>query len=500
MSAAGSTPPPPRRAARCLASALLRTGLRCALGCAVLAAPALARSQDGPAPASGRFIALSDIHLDPTATGMGPALAGADPAAWAAILDRAPAAPARYGQDTPWPLLRGALDAMRGAEPHPAFLILTGDLLAHRFHRRFAASGVRGRGPAAYRTFVGKTIAFVAGEVARRFPDAPVFLALGNDDSDCGDYGLVPRGAFLRATLPLARALLHLPSGTSFDREWVGGLGYALPNPALPGVRMVFLDSVLLSARYRQGCSPPHRSDPGQAALDWLERRLDESRRAGERVWLLLHVPPGADAFSTAHAGGGCPGAPVVPLWKPAHARRFLALAARYAPTIAAAFAGHTHMDEFRLLGAGGRASGVVLGTPAISPIFGQNPGFHLYAYGPSGALQDRETWYLPDLAPARPAAPPAWRREYDVGQLWNLPALDLPSLAALARRLLGDARARATWFATYRVGRPLPLPRTPRAYTCAVAHADLDEYRRCLCGAGTPPFARPPGSGMMRP
>jgi sphingomyelin phosphodiesterase acid-like 3 len=463
----------------------------CAAAAASLARPSPAQPRDQAAP--GRFIALSDIHFDPFASGMAPALADAEPNAWAAILNRAPPDYGRYGRDTRWSLLRGALDAMRAAEPEPAFLVLTGDLLAHRFRALFEASGIRDRGPGPYRAFVRKTVAFIAKEIARRFPGKPVFLALGNDDNDCGDYRLEPGGDFLYDTLPLVRSLVGAPDDRGFEREWLGGGGYALPNPALPGVRMVVLDSVFLSRNYFQACGPRREADPGEAALDWLERRLAESERAGEKVWLILHIPPGADAYATLLVGG-CPDR-LRPMWRTAYTRRFLALAARYASTIAAAYAGHTHMDEFRLLSQHGSASGFVLGTPGISPIFGQNPGFHVYAYGAAGVLQDRQTWYLANLPQAGDPAPPAWRREYAFRQFWDLPGLDLPSLEALDRRIGADPRTRAEWFSTYRVGRTaawhvpggadtLP-PRVFGAYYCAIGHADPDAYRRCLCGAG---------------
>jgi hypothetical protein len=47
-----------------------------------------------------------------------------------------------------------------------------------------------------------------------------------------------------------------------------------------------------------------------------------------------------------------------------------------YSNTIVASFAGHTHMDDFRLIGGREGRYAFALITPAVSPIFGQNPGF----------------------------------------------------------------------------------------------------------------------------
>lgn len=461
------------------------------LCCASLTLPSLARPPG--VPAAGRFIALSDIHFDPMASGIAQRLADAPPESWAELLDHARKAYGGYGRDTPWPLLRSALDQMQAAEPDPAFLILTGDVLAHRFRARFGASGVRDRGPAAYRAFVEKTVAFVGREIARRFPGKRVFIALGNDDDDCGDYRLAPGGPFLHDMLPLARGLLGLPEGIAFDEDWLSGRGYDVPNGAVPGLRMVFLNSVFLSREYRQGCGPRHETDPGLDALDWLERRLAASARSGEKVWLVLHIPPGADAYATLQAGA-CPDR-LLQMWKPDYLRRFLALAQRYRSTIAASFSGHIHMDEFRLVGEDGRHDGFVLGTPGISPIFGQNPGFHVYSYGAAGELQDRRTWYLANLSQAGSSVGPRWRLEYEFQRFWGLPAINLAALDALNDRILEDEQDRARWFSAYRVGRTaawhvpdgvesLP-PKVFRAYYCAIGHVDPDGYRRCLCGDG---------------
>jgi hypothetical protein len=61
-------------------------------------------------------------------------LAAADPSQWEAILQRSkPTTFSPYRQDTNWWLLRSALEAMVRAEPHPALMMSTGDLLAHDF-------------------------------------------------------------------------------------------------------------------------------------------------------------------------------------------------------------------------------------------------------------------------------------------------------------------------------------------------------------------------------
>ena len=82
---------------------------------------------------------FSDVHFDPMADPLlVDRLAAAAPVEWAAILDRSPdKSLGRYGADTNWPLLRSALAAMKAALPHPAFVLITGDFLAHMFRGKF---------------------------------------------------------------------------------------------------------------------------------------------------------------------------------------------------------------------------------------------------------------------------------------------------------------------------------------------------------------------------
>ena len=439
---------------------------------------------------SGRFIALSDIHLDPFADpALVPMLAAAPPEQWPEILARSSGARyGSYGRDTAWGLLASALDEMRRVEPDPAFLVLTGDLLAHRFRDHFVMLA-GSWDEAQYHAFVARTVTVIGQEIARRFPGRQVLLTVGNEDSDCGDYKLTPDGVFLRSTLALARSLTGAGADAAFTRDWLAGRGYDVANRAVPSLRMISVNSVYLSARYRDACGSA--ADPGDDTLTWLAERLAETERRGETAWLLMHIPPGADAYATLH-GGACPDG-LTAMWAPDHARRFLALVRRYARTIGATFAGHTHMDEFRLLGRGGEIDGFMLGTPAISPVFGQNPGFHVYAFDGTGRLVDRETWRAGDLATVSGSSL-GWQREYVFSQLWQEPQIDRTSLTRIDRLIGSEPRARSRWFSTYPVGRTstwrvpdaasLP-PTTFRAYHCAIGRIDADEYRDCLCGAG---------------
>jgi len=158
-----------------------------------------------------------------------------------------------------------------------------------------------------------------------------------------------------------------------------------------------------LSTHYRNACGSPADGDPGKATLAWLEAELAAAKEARERVWLVYHIPPGIDGFATLRRGA-CPSL-MIPMWDQTYAAAFLTLLKRYADTVAVSFAGHTHMDDFRLIGDAEGRYGFALITPAVSPIFGQNPAFRTVTYDAAGGILDQTTYDLTNFPQATTAA-----------------------------------------------------------------------------------------------
>ena len=231
---------------------------------------------------------------------------------------------------------------------------------------------------------------------SRHFPATPILPALGNNDEECGDYELQPGGPFLADTLPILRRLVGSAGGPGFDRDWQG---YGNYSARAGGIRVLSTNTNFLSVHYRNACGSAADGDPGRATLAWLEAELAAAKEAQERVWLLYHIPPGIDGYATLRQGA-CPGT-MIPMWDQAYAGAFLALLKRYADTVTASFAGHTHMDDFRLIGDAEGRYGFALITPAVSPIFGQNPAFRTFVYDAAGGILDQTTYDLTNLPQA---------------------------------------------------------------------------------------------------
>ena len=436
-----------------------------------------------------QFLMMSDLHFDPMADPkLVDRLSSAEPEEWPDIFESSGnKTPARYGADSNWALLRSALWQTKQTLPNPAFVVLPGDFLAHNFRHQFDAAAAD-HSDAAYRQFVHKTMQFLALQLERTFPDTAILPALGNDDLYCGNYQLQPQGPFLADTLPIFRALVGALASSGFDRNWMSYGNYSV---TVRGLRMIFPNTVFFSANYRNRCGSAGDADPGVATLAWLETELAAAERAQQRVWLVYHIPPGVDGFATLRRGS-CPDA-IVPMWKQSYAEPFYALTRRYSDTVMASFAGHIHMDDFRLLGDDDGYYGFVVITPALSPIYGQNPAFRTVLSDASGGIVDQTTYELANLREAADGAPPAWRAEYTFTQAWQLPRIDLASLTQLYAMIANVPVDRDRWRQFLPVSSPIYWPtnlgeaasQAALAYRCADGHLLLPEYGHCYCGGG---------------
>jgi sphingomyelin phosphodiesterase acid-like 3 len=304
---------------------------------------------------------------------------------------------------------------------------------------------------------------------------------LGNEDSYCGDYQLQPAGEFLRGTADSWKLLFDDSNERAFMQTFPTGGYYAASAPGTPKHRVIVLNTVFFSADYQNQCGNP-KDDPGGDQMRWLTVQLKDATAKQERVWLLYHIPPGIDAYNTAMAPGGNTAEKVVSYWQAGYLENFLKLLDQYRDTIVFTLAGHTHMDDFRLArdGETGRSSFLVV-TPAISPIFGNNPGLQVLSY-------DRKTFSVLDYTTHQldlAAAPPSqrWKEEYRFSQAYRLFPLTGSTLETLFRSLQKDALSRATYIRYYNVSNTASPPITDQTwpiYWCAIDHLTVAAFEAC--------------------
>ena len=445
--------------------------------------------------ANNKFLLFSDVHFNPMADATLVAeLAAGEPAQWETILQRSkPARFSQYGQDTNWWLLQSALDQMRKTLPQPAFVMYTGDMLAHNFPKTYR-SITHDDNLEHYRSFVLKTVEFLAMELRKRFPAAKILVTPGNDDDDCGDYTVQAGGAFLSDTAPVAAELAQ--AGSAFTGEWKALGSYNVPHPVVPGLRILSLNTVFFSNNYQatsfqQGCSRISSNAPS-ALLTWLASSLESAKQAHQRVWLMFHIPPGIDGYATTHKHSGSASSSnpscketIVPMWGPEWTQQFDTLLEKFQDTVLASFSGHTHTDDFRLVSADGVNQAFVLVDPPVSPIYRQNPSFRVVSFAGDGSLADQTTYYLTNLKTAGGAVRGKWKREYRFSKEWNVRRLDLESLGKIYGEIQGQPTARDQWLQLYNVSSSdvVVPPDTVRGLYCAIGALSVPAYASCYCG-----------------
>ncbi len=328
-----------------------------------------------------KMLIAADIHFNPM---FDPSLVAqldaAGPSQWESILNGSKMrAFSQYGQDTNWWLLQSSLDQMQKTLPRPALVMIAGDSLAHRFPQTYQ-NITHDSDREHYRKFVLKTIRFLALQLRKRYPDTKILITPGNNDEDCGNYSIEAGGRFLHDT---AEPVRDLAQGDDEMRgAWEETGSFDVAHPTIPGVRIISLNTVLFSDKYHaakfdQECAAVPSNGPDEA-FHWLESRLSKAKAAHQKVWIMFHIPPGIDSFASIQKYQGllksaaqrasqaqtCLSG-VVPLWAPSRTAQFESLLEKYHGTVIASFAGHIHVDDFRILDPSGSDSSFVLITPA---------------------------------------------------------------------------------------------------------------------------------------
>ncbi len=455
-------------------------------------------------------VLLSDIHFDPFHD---PAkmvqLRAAPVEQWAAIFKSA-TSPTQAAElealqaecheralDTPWPLLQGALTAAHDAEPHPVFVTLTGDLLAHEFPCRFHQLAPMATAED-LSAFAAKTVAFVVLQLRQAFPHVPVYTALGNNDSGCADYRETPGDAFLQsaddAMVAGAGARVDAAGRVALRAQVSpeGDYSVALPAP-FQRTRLIVLEDIF-EARQFNTCGAAADRSPERAQTDWLRAQLSAARAHGEHAWVMAHIPPGIDVYASFHRYVLRPNELCSAEPQPFFADGTLAdTLLDYSDVVRLALFGHTHMDEIRLLHrAGDNGADVAIPAklvPSVTPYFGNHPAFLVASIDPHTAvLKDWRTM----VSPGPEGSTPPWTEGYRFSTAYHLPDFSAASATELADGFASDRTGQAPRslafrqhfyagdFGLYALGLGQIWP----AYACAIREQRPAAFHDCLCPA----------------
>ena len=431
-----------------------------------------------------KVVVFSDIHFNPFYDpSLFQALNGADATQWADIFRTSNIKePSTWGSDTNYPLLALTLSGIKQNQGDSPLIVFTGDILGHylpeTFFGLYDPQNAKNPTPAdvaAMKVFTDKTVAFVMQQVRSSVGNVPVMFAIGNADSYTG---LGPDSSFLSGTAELyyTQFLSGAADHQTFLETFRSG-GYYSAEPPGANVMVIGLNTFEFSPFFGDTTS-----SAVTAELTWFDSALASARAKGKKVWLLMHVPPGADIATTAKsidADGHITSAAL--MWKEEYQTSFLQILDKYPGLIAQTFTAHTHMDEYRIMSPDNLADT----TPSVAPYFGNNPAFKIFKFS-SETL--RATDYVSlnyDLA----TMPAHFNSYYTFSPAYHMKGLLSDSLSQLYPELATDNSKQKLYRAGYSSGRDYSVgndanpitDKTWPVYWCGIDHMDAQGLIDCV-------------------
>lgn len=318
-------------------------------------------------------VAFSDIHFDPFYDpSLFPELVAAEAGQWESIFKSSTlTTPSPIGSGTNYPLLMLTLSSIQKNMESSPLVIYTGDILVHRFSQTFFTL-YGSQDTEALKVFADKTISFFTKQVRLVAGTVPIMFAIGNNDS-YSDSG--PDSTFFSNTAEFFYQ--DFLNGTEDHQDFLMTFnkgGYYSAEPSGTDVMILSLNTVPFAA-YPPGADTENAA---AAQLNWLDAKLASAEASGKNVWLIMHAPPGADIYwatRLADSNGHVDATGDLMMWKSDDQTLFLNILAKYPGSIALSLAGHTHMDEYRILPSGD----VIKIIPSIGTRSGNNPAFKVF-------------------------------------------------------------------------------------------------------------------------
>jgi hypothetical protein len=305
-------------------------------------------------------------------------LDAADASQWPAIFQGSAnitnSAPASLGNDTNYALLSLALASIKqnlGASP---MILFTGDFLGHGLDQLYPVYSVNKTADEAS-AFVDKTLTFVLQQIKAACGNLPVLFAVGNCDSYTGDG---PDSTFLANNA--SQLYSTLLSGAANQQDFLATFqagGYYAAEPLGSNLMVISLNTIAFSPLVQNTDGSENNAAAVDAELAWFDSKLAAAQIAGQKVWLLMHAPPGADEGTSARnisADGHLAAATM--MWEPNYQATFMQTLSKYPGVIALTLAGHTHMDEYRIV----LPNTLLEITPSISPCFANDPAYKIFS------------------------------------------------------------------------------------------------------------------------
>lgn len=422
------------------------------------------------------FLTLSDIHFDPFLScqnkncSLIDKLRKAPANQWPQILGASDTSLPRYGDDTNYPLLNSTLTAAQkiAQTQHVKFVMVLGDFLGHDYKNAYMYySGDKSAN--GYRLFVLKTLQFISNQLHQAFPAIDIYSVIGNNDSYGGDYVTNSDGQFFH---DVAKVWAPLIAGQSNQRAVLKDFSnhgyYAVVLPGQINIRLILLNTNLFSYK-AQG---KNVDKAAIAELNWLHQQLEIAQQKKQKVFIVMHIPEGIDVYASLRVKLFT----LMELWKSQYMNLFQNEVKQYASEIDAILAGHLHSDWFQILTLD-KNEIPVSGTPSVSPIFGNNPGFKVYNYSlDTQELQDFATYYYPL------SSQHSWTKEYDFNHVYqsNCPGCPIIKGMELIEETGNLAEHYKSFYSVGTSNQPIVDKWYPY-YWCAIRQMNAQGYKECV-------------------
>lgn len=377
-----------------------------------------------------------------------------------------------YLCDSPWPLVRNAIQTMWKIESTPDFILWTGDNVPHVDD------------PEPDFSTIFRTVNNITTELRTSFSEhVPILPVLGNHDAFPKDDFPIAGEEFFGQYLTKGGWSLVLPEDAQEDFKKGGFYEYNLPS----NVTVLVLNTNLY---YGPNDLLQNVSDPcGQFA--WIREKLQIAGEEGRKVIIAAHAPPGYfERFAA------------VPFFSVYYNDVYLDLLNEFEEVIMAQIYGHEHTDSFKLFTtATGEVKSVGFLAPSVTPWYPApvpggtpvNPSLRLYSYN-SSTLLDYTQFHL-NLAKTYKLSSslskigkglskePEWEEFYQARKMFKLESLDANSMTKLYQNLVDNDELFQTYYllnsAGYNHGKCVGCCK--RTQLCAIANVRIEDLNHCM-------------------
>lgn len=396
------------------------------------------------------------------------------------------------GIDTPYSLFSSAVRAMHRDAGDAAMIIFTGDALAHRFDCMYEKTQP-GATAEQYSAFTAKTIEYVLLQLHSAAPGAKLYFALGNNDSDCGDYKLSEDEPWFDILGKVAAAGMSGAWTEEAARNFRHG-GYYNVKMSSPmrHTRMIAINDMFLASGYKN-CKGEGNRDSSEKQMVWLQTQLDEARANHESVWIIGHIPPGVSTFATfiqqIKKRNLCTAEGKANTYMPTE--RLSEILEKNADVIKLAVFGHTHLDELKLVEGPNRTAFPLKITPALTTVGGNQPSFTVARIDVDAAqIADYTVISAPDKEGH------TWSKEYTFSESYGYKGLTAESVRSLIADLRKDPGLESKKSQDYVLHWSVGAVRNQvqpawLGYVCSMDKLNPAAYKQCVCEGPLGPFLR---------